>query len=514
MRDRIGNSIQKALNLNLPQANRRDSVNASDWDDVYRFTMRDRYGMTMLLSGVAKNASVGLQLFRLDKGVPKAISHKSFRELKPKDTRRYLTQVASITTGRTSQPWSQELNAGEYIVRVFHRKKGSRYSLSLTANSISTPSPDPNPSPNPNPSPLPTPSRPAPAPLPTPNPPPVLTNKFQYSGQPNGSTIKFEIDFLKNQDSDSRENFGLFRGAVLSGYDDGRDGNNGIPIIFQPGDLISFKFIDQDDNKDYTEYRAKLLTQDRSQALYIGIRVRADVADPDSLSSLENAMKIQGAVELFGRRSTDGLDLRTIDLSSLNNETSSYVLTPSEVNYTIQEGTGIGLGESANSGVIGNNLNNNLIGNSQDNELVGQDGNDFLDGKDGSDTLEGGNGNDTLTGGKGSDRLNGYGTTITDHSRFDTLTGGEDGDEFVLGGSWGVSYVEAGDGYAVIEDWQSTDTITVSGEERFYRLEVKNVIGGAASDTEIYYSNGNIFDRIAIIRDNTLTSFSNFNFIN
>ena len=81
---------------------------------------------------------------------------------------------------------------------------------------------------------------------------------------------------------------------------------------------------------------------------------------------------------------------------------------------------------------------------------VGTQGNDWLTGDTTNDTLKGGRGNDTLLGmagndklcgGRGNDILNGYGTSGTE---YDTLSGGLGHDTFVLGGSWGVSYLGNG----------------------------------------------------------------------
>jgi hypothetical protein len=92
--------------------------------------------------------------------------------------------------------------------------------------------------------------------------------------------------------------------------------------------------------------------------------------------------------------------------------------------------------------------------------------------------------------------------------QIDRLIGGAGLDTFVLGGSWGVSYVEDGDGYAVIEDWQpGLDQIEVKGGTGgTYSLTFTAVsgIGGAALDTEIYFtSSSGSRDRIAIVQDST-----------
>ncbi|NJR58553.1 MAG: calcium-binding protein [Cyanobacteria bacterium CRU_2_1] len=775
MRDRIGNSIRRAFNLGKPipeSVTRKESVGSSDWDDVYRFSMNDRYGMTMLLSGVAKNASVGLQIFRLDKGIPKAIGHKAFRDLKPKDIRKYLTPIASINAGRTSQFWSQELGVGDYIVRVFRRKQNSRYKLSLQSKVINRTIPPggdnltPPVGNNPNQPAGNNPNQPAGNnpnnPTQNPNNPIVIRNKFQFSGNPNGPIHKFEIDFSKYQDSDSVEDKGRFVGAIVSASID-NSGGSGLDVTpFQSGDLVSFKR-----NTGETVYEAKLLTATGDSAFYLRLIVRADFnADPDSLDAL-NAAMVSGAVRVLYKTDVDGLNPADSefygspedDSGAVRSVEVTYPLSAGEQNFTVGGNTSIGgteltnissirvigndldntivgstirdwlegfggndnlqgnagndtldggagndtliggagddsyyvdrpgdviiesasdpgidsvntiiswslgaglenldLGQfNANSTAlfgVGNELNNRISGNALNNVLEGQAGNDFLEGNAGNDQLYGGEGNDTLEdgyglntidggagidtadysdtytkifanlstgivsfpndstrtdtlisienviggngddvivgnsannvlsggegedtlnggagtdtvsyayynsygslainlstgittiseifpetdtligmenvigsrgndviiGNSGSNSLNGYGVSVNDGSQIDTLTGGGGTDYFVVGGAWGVSYVESGDGYAIIQDWDYTrDFIETSGNSSQYSLEFKNVIGSSALDTEIYYSNGSTFDRIAIIQDTTNVSIShNFRFV-
>jgi RTX calcium-binding nonapeptide repeat (4 copies) len=154
-----------------------------------------------------------------------------------------------------------------------------------------------------------------------------------------------------------------------------------------------------------------------------------------------------------------------------------------------------------NDTIYGGTGNDVILGYYGNDYLNGEAGNDTLYGEAGNDNLIGGFGNDNLYGGEGNDRLNGYGTTKNNDSQFDNLYGGNGADKFVLGGYWGVSYNETGDGYAVIKDfdWREGDKIEVKGNSGQYRLEYKSVagIGSSAMDTEIYYGN----ERIAIVED-------------
>ncbi len=151
-----------------------------------------------------------------------------------------------------------------------------------------------------------------------------------------------------------------------------------------------------------------------------------------------------------------------------------------------------------------------------DDTLYGGAGNDTLAGDLGNDNLYGEEGNDILYGEEDNDTLNGYGTTVTNNAQIDTLTGGAGTDYFVLGGTWGVSYVETGDGYAIIADWDtSSDYIQVLGSSSQYGLDVsRNVIGGSAVDTEIYYIGDGSMERIGIVQDTANVSLSgNFIFV-
>jgi Ca2+-binding RTX toxin-like protein len=149
----------------------------------------------------------------------------------------------------------------------------------------------------------------------------------------------------------------------------------------------------------------------------------------------------------------------------------------------------------------------NSTGNNLPNIIKGNNANNILSGQAGNDTLIGGGGNDSLSGGDGNDELNGFGTVASTASQFDTLNGGAGNDVFVLGGAWGVSYIEPGDGYAVITDWTATqDRIKVKNVPGgTYSLEFKSLggIGSALFDTEIYFTDSRGFkDRIGIVQDN------------
>lgn len=153
--------------------------------------------------------------------------------------------------------------------------------------------------------------------------------------------------------------------------------------------------------------------------------------------------------------------------------------------------------------------NNGLskVGTDGRDRLTGNTGNDTLRGGRGNDLLSGLGGNDVLVGGRGNDTLNGYGGSGPE---YDTLSGGAGADKFVLGGSWGVSYL--GNGYATITDWNSSvDTIQVWGNETQYILDASQNWGGtAAADTAIYFGD----DLIGVVLDTTDVNIANhFSFV-
>ena len=183
----------------------------------------------------------------------------------------------------------------------------------------------------------------------------------------------------------------------------------------------------------------------------------------------------------------------------------------SSLSYTLADNLeNLILSDNAIAGV-GNALDNTLIGNDDNNILYGLAGNDILNGGAGNDTLLGGSGNDTLLGGDGNDRLDGYGTTGIE---FDALSGGTGSNTFVVGGSWGVSYL--GDGYATITDWNpAADFIEARGDARQYFLLADDFgLGSSLVDTGIYYIGNNTLDLIAVVQDSNNISVSrDFQFV-
>jgi Ca2+-binding RTX toxin-like protein len=110
-----------------------------------------------------------------------------------------------------------------------------------------------------------------------------------------------------------------------------------------------------------------------------------------------------------------------------------------------------------------------------DDRAFGYGGNDTLQGEGGRDTLVGGTGNDVLSGGAGNDSLIGA-------AGADRLLGGTGADRLAGGGGHDAFLFRAGDGSAVITDWQ--DGIDVIRIETPVNVQVKvHYAGGDATLT-------------------------------
>ena len=79
-----------------------------------------------------------------------------------------------------------------------------------------------------------------------------------------------------------------------------------------------------------------------------------------------------------------------------------------------------------------------------------------------------------------------------------------------------MSYVESGNGYAIITDWDaSSDYIEVLGSSSQYQLDFsQSWAGSSANDTGIYYTGGGGKELIGVVQDTTNVSISgNFTFV-
>ncbi|TAD78170.1 MAG: calcium-binding protein, partial [Oscillatoriales cyanobacterium] len=130
-------------------------------------------------------------------------------------------------------------------------------------------------------------------------------------------------------------------------------------------------------------------------------------------------------------------------------------------------------GNDASDAVFGGDDNDVIFGGKGDDSLGGDAGDDSVLGQLGNDFLLGGSGNDAVSGGEGDDTLAGIDPIALTPGvgEFDTLTGGEGKDRFLLGDSDKIYY--SGDGNAVISDFNSAeDAIVLSGVKADYSLSV------------------------------------------
>jgi len=532
------NKLGKAKKLGVP-GNRVDSLGSTDLEDLHSFTLDKRSRVTLSLSKIGKGAQVRTELYALTGSLNKRLKKTDFSKLGAKDLQGVLRRVSVSELG--------DLAAGEYYVRVFGGRGKSRYQLKLSAAPIvDTPIVSP---------PIVIPITPPVVigitpPVTTPITPPVVipvnSPKAQISRQPTEPTYTATLDFSQNQDVDPAEDKGRFVSAIT-----GSITSSGVQYFFRASDLVSLV-----KSNGRIEYRAQLLSvssiNNPYEALFVKFILPASHgADADSLSFLQKAFneiafEVNGEFENAGTSS--GRELKedvyyaygsgsqrdtfdTVFLIGPNSEDRSGndemvgdegrdILYGGEGNDYLygNEGNDYLNGEYDNDTLYGGDGDDTLYGDSND-QLGGEHGNDQLFGGDGNDQLFGGDGTDNLNGGDGNDTLNGFISSddvgTISGEQFDYLTGGNGSDYFVLGDPNKVFYHGAGDGYAVIEDWDyQLDFIQTKGDASQYRLEFRNIIGTTALDTEVYYSSGVINDRIAIVKDTTNVDFSrDFRFV-
>lgn len=166
-----------------------------------------------------------------------------------------------------------------------------------------------------------------------------------------------------------------------------------------------------------------------------------------------------------------------------------------------------GIGDDNLHGESGNDI---LYGGFNEDNLYGGSGNDKLFGQWGSDYLFGGSGNDILAGGFGNDYLDGAnfsgaGNGIGSSTEFDTLTGGSQADNFVLGNINNVYYL--GDGHATITDFSLAqgDIIQIKGDfGDGYALGLGDWGGNLMPDTGIFFNN----NLIGVVQDQNITNLN------
>jgi ELWxxDGT repeat protein len=145
----------------------------------------------------------------------------------------------SANGGTAAEAIQTNLDAGNYLIRVKHRKGDSKYLLNVTSTPVPVPVPSPAPGPSPAPIPSPTPD-PSPAPAPTPgnsfdDP---LTATIPTSGAISGTfTATDKLDYYKFTVVEGDYQFNLSTDAKIEFFDNNK---NAIKTTYQVGDT---KFI-------------------------------------------------------------------------------------------------------------------------------------------------------------------------------------------------------------------------------------------------------------------------------
>lgn len=160
-------------------------------------------------------------------------------------------------------------------------------------------------------------------------------------------------------------------------------------------------------------------------------------------------------------------------------------------------------GESGDDQLYADTGNDLANGGSGNDIVFGGQGNDNLIGEAGNDNLSGGKGNDNLSGGNGRDRLTGV-DPYTPRSDFnsgerDTLTGGGEGDTFILGTGTEVFYDDLGNSdYALIEGFNlNQDSIELVASPQSSPTVIENGDAGQSlSDAQVITSGSSSLDFI------------------
>lgn len=150
-------------------------------------------------------------------------------------------------------------------------------------------------------------------------------------------------------------------------------------------------------------------------------------------------------------------------------------------NDTLLGGSGddLLLGGNGNDRLVGSSGHDTLNGGIGSDTLFGSSGNDHLIGNGGDDVLNGGGGNDLLVGSTGSNVLNGTDATHRGVNEQDILVGARGrADQFVLGDRSGAYYLDrrfinGANSLAQIRDFESLDTIVLSGSSGDYRIATR-----------------------------------------
>lgn len=140
-------STARAIRLSAGTASFTDTVGRVDRDDLYRIQVGVRSSLELRTQGSEKVATQVFGLKGAKKAAVKAIGKTNFSELTRRQTRPYLSLLASRKSGGTV---NLTLEAGTYYVRIYRSQGKNRYRLQATVSGNgSTPNPsNPNPAPS------------------------------------------------------------------------------------------------------------------------------------------------------------------------------------------------------------------------------------------------------------------------------------------------------------------------------------------------------------------------------
>ena len=265
---------------------------------------------------------------------------------------------------------------------------------------------------------------------------------------------------------------------VLNGGFDNGDPNTGTPLNAEPVG------------------EATIVASDPTQAIGVGVELRATVAGITDADNVSSAGAITGPLRIIWQEDLEGTgnftDIIIFDAGGNDAPASGPTYVPTDdqlgisiravVSYVDENGTPEKV-FSAPAGPLGAsiigsdnpNVTDVLDGTIGNDNIVGLAGNDVLNGLDGNDVISGGEGNDIIDGGAGLDTLNGNGgaDTIIGGADADIIRGGEGGDN--INGNGGADDIDGGLGDDTIFGGAGNDIIRSGGGN-------DTVDGGAGTD--------------------------------
>jgi hypothetical protein len=147
---RADNRLNGARNLNVlggAIVRQEDKFKPKDIETLYRFRLTSGSRWDATLSGLAKKANADVELYRFKTSTEQVlgtIGDDDFRALSSasRDANLQLLATSKRRGNRNEKLAIDNLDAGEYVVRVFRKTGQSRYSLQMAATAIVPPLPE------------------------------------------------------------------------------------------------------------------------------------------------------------------------------------------------------------------------------------------------------------------------------------------------------------------------------------------------------------------------------------